>query len=131
MENPNPRLPGVAKLLLIFGLLLVANSAYVAAFGDPTLFYVANALIHPALGIIATILLVAFAIRHREFFARPAGTLTVLVLAVMVAFGGYIMVVGMTRPHSMALYIHVAAAIISVALLLVILHSRARESCAR
>ena len=69
MENSPPRLSGAAKWLLIFGLFLVANSAYLAAFGDPSLFYVANALLHPLLGIIAGILLVVFILRHRDLLA--------------------------------------------------------------
>ena len=70
MENNPPRLSGAAKWLLIFGLFLVANSAYVAAFGDPTLFYVANALLHPLLGIVAAILLVVFVCAPPRAFRR-------------------------------------------------------------
>jgi len=78
MENGKPSLPappalsGAAKWLLIVGLLLIANSAYLAAFGDPTLFYVANALLHPALGIVAAILLVVFLSAHRELLSARA-----------------------------------------------------------
>ena len=125
MENDPPRLSGAAKWLLIFGLLLVANSAYVAAFGDPTLFYVANALLHPLLGIIAAILLIVFIGGHGEQFAGAAGNITKLVLAVAGVFGLYLMIVGMTRPHSLALYVHVSAAIIGIALLLATLRARA------
>jgi len=128
MENNLPRLSGVAKWLLIFGLILVANSAYVAAFGDPTFFYVANSLLHPVLGIIAAILLVIFAARHREFLAGVAGAVTRLLLAMATGFGVYLLFVGMTRPHSLALYAHVGASIAGVFLLLVILHARARQA---
>jgi len=131
MENRQTRLAGAGKWLLIIGLLLIGNSAYVAAFGDPTLFYVANALLHPALGIIAGILLAVFASRHREFFAGTLGVVMALFLALAAGFGVYLMIVGMTRPHSLALYVHVSAAIVCVALLLVILRARARQACAR
>ena len=141
MENNPPRLSGAAKWLLIFGLLLVANSAYLAAFGDPTLFYVANALLHPSLGIIAAILLVVFVARHRNLLAgagavaavgarpdagrdRRYSTIVIiagLFLVLAAAFGVYLMIVGMTRPHSLALYVHVSAAIVGMFLLLGIL----------
>ncbi len=128
MVNDPPRLSGVAKWLLILGLLLVANSAYVAAYGDATFFYVANALLHPALGIVAAILLVVFARRNRESLAGVAGGIARLFLAVATGFGIYILFVGMTRPHSLALYIHVGASIAGLFLLLVILHARAKQA---
>ncbi len=155
MENSHPRLSSAAKWLLIFGLFLVANSAYLAAFGDPSLFYVGNALLHPLLGIIAGILLVVFIVRHRELLTgtgvvaaleacpdtgrerRPAvgdrrysaaGGITGLFLAVAAGFGIYLLFVGMTRPHSFALYAHVGASVAGLFLLLVILHARARRA---
>ncbi len=128
MENNSSRLSGVAKWLLIFGICLIANSAYVAAFGDATFFYVANSLLHPVLGIIAAILLVIFAARNRDLLAGASGAITRLVLAVATGFGVYLIFVGMTRPHSMALYIHVGASIAGLFLLLVILHARARKA---
>src|SRR5579863_2587783 len=128
MVNDPPRLSGVAKWLLILGLFLVANSAYVAAYGDATFFYVANALLHPALGIVAAVLLVIFARRNRGAFVGVVGSFARLFLAVATGFGVYILFVGMTRPHSLALYIHVGASIAGLFLLLVILHSRAKQA---
>ena len=66
-ENQPPVQGG--KRLLVLTLLLVANSAYLAAFGDPNLFYVANALLHPFLGIVAAVLFVAFLRRNRGLLA--------------------------------------------------------------
>jgi tetratricopeptide (TPR) repeat protein len=128
MENNHPRRSGAATWLLIFGLCLVANSAYLAAFGDPTLFYVANSLLHPLLGIIALILLIVFIARHRELLAGAAGALTGLFLAVAAGFGIYLLFVGMTRPHSVALYVHVSAAMVGIVLLLAIWRVRAAAS---
>ena len=100
------------------------NSAYLAAFGDPSLFYVANALLHPLLGIIAGILLVVFIARHRELLAGATGAITGLFLIVAAGFGLYLLFVGMTRPHSLALYLHVSAAIVGIVLLLAIWRRR-------
>jgi hypothetical protein len=66
MENSHSRLSSAAKWLLICGFFLVANSTHLAAFGDPSLFYVANALLHPLLGIVTAILLVVFIARRRD-----------------------------------------------------------------
>ncbi len=132
MENSHPRLSGAAKWLLISGLFLAANSAYLAAFGDPSLFYVANALLHPLLGIIAGILLVVFIMRHRDLLAGAgvvaADPITGMTLAVAAGFGIYLLFAGMTRPHSMALYAHVGASVAGLFLLLVLLHTRARRA---
>ena len=67
-ESESRKPPRVGKYLLALGLILVANSAYLAAFGDPNLFYVANSLIHPLLGIIVAVFFVAFLVRNRDFF---------------------------------------------------------------
>jgi tetratricopeptide (TPR) repeat protein len=128
MENNSTPLSGVAKWLLITGLFLVANSAYVAAFGEPTFFYVANSLLHPVLGIVAVVLLIVFTRRHRETLGGTAGVVTRLVLAIATGFGVYILVVGMTRAHSRALYAHVGASIAGIVFLLMMLHARARQS---
>jgi tetratricopeptide (TPR) repeat protein len=108
----------VGKLLLVLGLLLVVNSAYIAASGDPTLFYVINGLAHPALGIVVAVLFFAFLWRHRGSFAGLAGKSAVALLGFAGVLGIYLAIVGMTRPHSLALYAHVGAAVAGVLLLL-------------
>ncbi len=100
MESEPNRRSRVAKLLLVLGLLLVVNSAYLAAFSDLTLFYVANALIHPFLGIVAAVLFGVFVARYRSFFAGGVGRAAAGLLGLSALFGLYLAVVGMTRPHS-------------------------------
>ncbi|HLW79367.1 MAG TPA: tetratricopeptide repeat protein [Terriglobia bacterium] len=123
---------GNGTLLLIIGLVLVANSAYVAAFGDPTLFYVAQALLHPLIGVLAAVLLIAFLVKHRGAFSSSSGlgALSLALLGVATIFGLYLMIVGMTRPHSRALYAHVTAALaglFSLALHLFLRHRKVRQ----
>jgi multisubunit Na+/H+ antiporter MnhB subunit len=55
-------------------------------------------------------------------------TITRLFLVLATVFGVYLLFVGMTRPHSLALYVHVGASIAGIFLLLVILHARARRA---
>ena len=40
------------KLLLLGFLILLINSAYLISFGEPTLFYIGNVLIHIVLGVV-------------------------------------------------------------------------------
>ncbi len=114
--------------LLASALLLVINSAYLAAFGDPDIFYVANSLIHPLLGVVAGILFAVFLSRNRNLFAGLAGAGSVLLLALAAAFGLFLAVVGMTRPHSQALYYHVGFAIAGLFLVLLHLNARRRQA---
>src|SRR5438128_1591611 len=116
----------LGKLLLVLGLLLVANSAYIAAFGDPTLFYVVNGLLHPALGLLVAALFVAFLAQHRGDFAGFAGKGSVALLVLATVFGIYLAIVGMTRPHRLVLYAHVGAAITGLLALMVHLRPRPR-----
>ncbi|HEY6292513.1 MAG TPA: tetratricopeptide repeat protein [Terriglobia bacterium] len=115
----------LGKGLLVLGLLLVANSAYIAAFNTPDIFYVGNDLVHPFLGLLVAILLAAFVIRHRAFFVGKAAKVSLLLLSLAGGFGVYLAIVGMTRPHSLALYLHVGFAIAGLFFLLVHLHRMA------
>jgi tetratricopeptide (TPR) repeat protein len=109
----------IGKLLLLLAFLLAANSAYIAAFGDPTLFYVLNALLHPVLGIAVAALFALFLARFGRILSGAMGSVSIALLGCATAFGIYLAIVGMTRPHSLALYAHVGAAIAGVFLVLV------------
>ena len=131
MENRDKPHSGAEKWLLVFGLMLVANSAYLAAFGDPTLFYVANGLLHPLLGIAAGISLVVLLLEHRNLLAGALGTFMVWFLALAAALGFCLLGVGMTRPHSLALYAHVGTAVAGVFFLLMVLRRRVSSTALR
>jgi hypothetical protein len=100
-----------ARVLLVSSLILAANSAYVAAYGEPSLFCVLNDLLHPVLGILVGVLFVVFLRRHRDYFAGFTGKGSVALLAVSAAYGIFLIFAGMTRPHSLALYLHVGFAV--------------------
>ena len=121
----------VIALLIVPGLILVANSAYIAAFGDPSLFYVLNGLLHPFIGIIVTLLFAVFTTKYRDAFAGALGRACLALLGVAAGLGIYLALVGMTRPHSVALYAHVATAIAGLALLLLHLRQRVAAVSAR
>jgi len=131
MENKRPIRSRGGWLLPASAAVLICNSAYVAAFGAPTLFYVANALLHPLLGLGVGILFLDFVVRHRGSFAGVWGSAALLLLGLAAAFGAYLAVVGMTRPHSMALYAHVGLATAGLLFLLARFGGRLRAGGAR
>jgi tetratricopeptide (TPR) repeat protein len=117
---------GAGRFVLILGLMLVATSAYIAAFGDPNLFYVANALLHPLLGLAALAALIVYLFQpNSQFRLTEPGMLLVYLSA---GFGTFLAIVGMTRPHSLALYAHVATALAALVLILLRLRKLARGS---
>lgn len=116
----------IAVLLLITGLLLVINGAYIAAFATPDLFYVANSLLHPALGLAAVVLLILFAFKHRNAFKNYSGAALLGLFAVTAIAGFGLAVVGMTSRHTMLLAVHVVFALALIAALLIFLRGRAR-----
>jgi tetratricopeptide (TPR) repeat protein len=122
-----PGFPG-GKWLLVAGLALVANSAYVAAFNSPNVLYISNDLLHPFLGIGVAVLLSVFAIRHRGYFTGSAARTALVLLGAAAGFGVYLAFAGMTRPHTIELYLHVGFMIAGLLFLLLHLRGQARRS---
>jgi len=118
----------VAGILLLLTLFLVANGAYLAAFGTADLFYVANSLLHPVVGVMVVVFFLVLLARDGRALAGFWGRGALLLLGFSAAFGLYLTVVGMTRPHTLALYAHVGLVIPGLFLLLAYLRSLARRS---
>src|SRR5690348_12974772 len=81
------------KLVRYSGILLLAlliNTAYIAAFASPTIFYMGNVVLHLALGLALTILLFWFLRR------MPLAAGLFLLAAVL---GLFLAVRGNTMPH--------------------------------
>lgn len=95
----------IAALLLI---ALLINTAWIAAFADPTIFYMTNVLLHLMLGL----LFVAAAFR-----ALPTRLAAVL-LALTTGFGLWLVIAGNTIPHRWALWAHIATGVLFVAVLI-------------
>ena len=115
----------VAGILLVLTLFLVANGAYLAAFGTANFFYVANSLLHPIVGAIAVVFFLVLLARAWRTYTGLCAKGSLVVLGLSAAFGVYLTVVGMSRPHSLALYAHVGLAIPGLLLLLAFLRSLA------
>ncbi len=105
--------------LLVALVVLAANAAYLAAFSTPDLFYVLNSLFHPLLGVVLAGLFVLFLKRHPEFLKTRSGLISALLLSLAAGFGAYLIFVGMTHAHTVALYFHVGFAISGLFFLLI------------
>src|SRR5271166_4760326 len=88
--------------------LLLLNAAYVAALPSPTIFYVANVLLHVVLGVAGAVLLCW------QWRRSPR----VALLAVAALLGGFLLVKGAVYDNRWALWGHIALAIAGVALLM-------------
>ena len=100
------RLVRFAGVLL---LLLLLNTAYVAAFASPTIFYMGNVVLHLVLGVVLAIALSWFIRR------MPLAGGLFLVAALL---GVFLAVRGNTTPHRWVLQAHIAVAAIALAALL-------------
>ena len=96
------------KLSLITFLILLINSAYLFSFGEPTLFYISNVLLHVGLGIV---LIIPFSIYIYRQFKRIStlGRIGIIGIAVGVISGGYLMIVGATTPYRWLLITHIVS----------------------
>ncbi|MBS1856987.1 MAG: tetratricopeptide repeat protein [Acidobacteria bacterium] len=88
-------------------VLLLVNSAYLVAFPSPTIFYVANMLLHLALGIV----LLAGAVVVVRRYPRESGAILVAGAA-----GLYLAIAGNTLDHRGVLWLHIVVALVAAAL---------------
>jgi len=110
------------KWVFIGFAILVLNSGYLAAFAEPTLFYMLNVLLHVVLGVA---LIIPFFIFVRRFLANDAprgnelavymGRLGYWSLSPCVLTGLYLVAVNATHTNRWILYFHIAAGFIGVA----------------
>src|SRR5258705_7019568 len=89
-------------------LVMALNAAYVAALPAPTVFYIANVLLHLVLGA-AVVVWLGFRWRR---------SVKVLPLILAGALGAWLIFAGATLPHRWILLLHVALAVVGLAILL-------------
>src|SRR5712692_11413474 len=92
---------------VLFVVLLI-NTAYIAAFNSPTIFYMGNVLLHLVLGVVLT---VALLFLMRQF---PVAAGFFLVAA---GLGVFLAIRGNTIDHRWALVAHIVAAAIGLVVL--------------
>jgi Flp pilus assembly protein TadD len=105
-----------SRLLAIGLILLVVNSGWLWAFAEPTLFYVGNVLGHVGIGLALAILLAAHRDVLREMWGNR-GRGAAVALAVCLALGLLLCVVGARRANMGLVAAHGAAGFLGTALL--------------
>jgi tetratricopeptide (TPR) repeat protein len=95
------------KTKWLIGLLLV-NAAYIAALPSATIFYVANVLLHPLVGIAALVVLCWQWRRNPKIALLLASTL----------LGGFLLIEGATNDHRWVLWGHIALGVVGLGVLL-------------
>ena len=112
------------KWIAIFSLVLLVNTAYIWAFAFPTIFYMANVLLHVGLGT-ALVAAVAWLItRDRAIREGIAPTLVPFLAAFL--FAAYLVKAGNTLDHRWVLWAHIVAAMIGTGALTAYVWRRAR-----
>jgi len=107
------------RLAAILLLVLLVNTAYIAAFASPTIFYMSSVVLHLVLGVALAIMLLWFLRR------MPLGGGLFLVAA---ALGLFLAVRGNTTPHRWALEAHIAVAAAALIALLPQTSARYRKA---
>jgi tetratricopeptide (TPR) repeat protein len=110
------------KWVFIAFIVLVLNSGYLAAFAEPTIFYMLNVLLHVVLG---AALIIPFFIFVRRYLEQDApkgkelaiymGRLGYWCLAPCLLTGLYLTLANATHSHRWVLYFHIAAGFAGVA----------------
>ncbi len=91
-------------------VLLLVNTAYVAAFAHPTIFYMSQVVLHLVLGVV-------FAVLALWLYRREAGLLRTNLLRLSLLTGLALVVLGNTFPNRWVLWSHVAISILFLAAL--------------
>ena len=105
----------VKTIAAIAFVVLLVNTAYIAAFATPTVFYMANVLGHVALGLLVAISGAAAIARDSELRSALRIPATLFVVALLV--GSYLTVHGNLADDRWALRLHIAFGVFAVAAL--------------
>jgi len=106
---------GLPRILVAGVVLLLANSAYLAAVASPTLFFYANVALHVGLGAFVALGALVYGAKTRRRWAEGAPTVWVVFL-LCAAVGLWLAYVGASRAHERVLYAHAALAAAAVLL---------------
>ena len=96
------------KLLLLGFLILLINSAYLISFGEPTLFYIGNVLIHIVLGVALIVPFIVYVCKRFDGMSI-IGKGGVISLGIGIISGVYLMFVGATTPNRWLLIVHIVS----------------------
>ena len=95
------------RVAAFFLIIILLNTAWLAAFADPTIFYMTNVLAHIGLGLVVAV------VWWRVL--RDRGMALRLFLAGSLAAGMFLTVQGNTMPHRPVLWAHIALGVVFAA----------------
>ncbi len=98
------------RFLVVLLCAVILNAAYLAAFADPTIFYMANVLLHLALGAV-------FTVAALWYLRTRAGWHTTALLILSAALGWWLINAN-TFENRWILRAHIAAGVLAVAAVL-------------
>ncbi len=106
----------LAKWVAFWTVVLLINTAYIASFAFPTVFYMTNVLFHLGLGVALIVALGVLFVKQRVLL-RGAGTACILFL-ISAGFAAYLVVDGNLLANRWILQAHIVAAALGLAALL-------------
>ena len=114
------------KWIAIFFLVLLVNTAYIAAFSSATVFYMANVLLHLGLGVVLSMAVVFTINKRRDLIAGAPIALGFFLLALI--FGAVLAWRGNVYANLWLLWSHIAAAALGVLALIPYVWKQASSS---
>src|SRR5947208_15272418 len=116
----------LAKWMGFFFIVLLVNTAYVAAFATPSIFYMTNVLIHLGLGLALSIGLVFVLRKDSTLLGGAPAALGLFGIALLLAL--YLVKAGNITENRWAFWSHIRAAGLGLLALLPYVWRRATES---
>src|SRR5579871_6017979 len=93
-------------------LVLLLNTAYIAAFASPTIFYMGNVLAHLVLGAVLAAAVVFLIAKNADLRQNISTALVFFLIAFLAAI--YLTVAGNVNAHRWVLWVHIAASLLGV-----------------
>ncbi|MEW5975619.1 MAG: tetratricopeptide repeat protein [Acidobacteriota bacterium] len=114
------------KLAIAAFLILLVNTAYIWPTAEPTLFYIANVVLHMVLGLVLTALAIWWLMR-RSSSLPPSGRWGLLLFVASALPAMVLMKIGALAPYRWILHVHILLALLSVVLIGLAIRSQARR----
>ena len=106
----------LSKWVAIAFLVLLLNTAYIAAFAEASVFYMGNVLLHLALGLALSIAVVFLIARNADLRRNISTALGFFLIAFLAAV--YLVAAGNIREHRWVLWVHILTALQGVVALI-------------
>ncbi len=117
------------KWVAFWFIVLLVNTAYIAAFASPTIPYMTNVVFHLGLGVALTIALVILLVRERALLRGSGPACALFIVSALIAV--YLTWVGNLTPERPVLLAHIVTAALGLVALLPFVYRKASENGGR